>query len=168
MKGRKSLPTALKVLRGNPGHRPKADLGHGEPDPEVMLGQPPPRLNADGCAYWFAEGAQLLKTRVITAADQDAFADLCYLHQRKLALVALLARLEKKKLPTAADILSIGTLGNQLLKLTDRMAKARIEFGMTPASRTRVKINTGQGELNFGADSPPSALTTILSRDRSA
>jgi hypothetical protein len=36
MQGRKPIPTAVKELRGNPGHRP---LGDCEPQPKV--GEPP-------------------------------------------------------------------------------------------------------------------------------
>lgn len=164
MKGRKPLPTALKLLRGNAGHRPKDDLGRGEPDPEVMLGEPPAAIAGDpvAVAYWYAEGGQLLKTRVITVADHDAFGRLCEYHARRTRQSATIARLEKKKKPTLAELTTLQMASNQLLKLDDRMQKLRLEFGMTPASRTRVKIDTGQLDLPL-AGAPESPFTRAQS-----
>jgi phage terminase small subunit len=153
LKGRKPLPTALKVLRGNAGHRAKEDLGRGEPDPEVMLGVPPASIADDpvAVAYWFKEGGQLLKTRVITASDHDAFCRLCDYHSRREYQDAIIKRLQRKKKLTVADVAMLGMANNQLIKFDDRMEKMRLEFGMTPASRTRVKIDTGQLALPLGA-----------------
>lgn len=163
-KGRKPLPTALKLLTGNAGHRAKADLGRGEPNPEVSLGEAPAHLNEIGQAYWFAEGGQLLKTRVITVADHDAFGELCFFHQQKMRLVEQIARLEKKKTPTKKEIWQLQVATGQLLKLTDRMQKIRIQFGMTPASRTSIKIDTGQADLpGFGTPTDPLAEAARLS-----
>jgi P27 family predicted phage terminase small subunit len=164
MKGRKALPTAVKLLAGNPGHRSKADLGRGEPNPDVALGEPPDDLNDVGRAYWFKEGGHLLKTRVITEADHNAFAALCYFHQRKHRCIQLLNSLDRKARPTKKEIWQMQVAQGQLMKLEAAMHKMRLEFGMTPASRTRVRVDDGQGELPLGAELSPLARATQMAR----
>lgn len=166
MKGRKPKPTALKLLQGNPGHRAKADLGRGEPNPEVMLDAPPPRLNATGQKYWFAEGTKLLKQRIVTTLDQDALGDLCYLMQRRESVCQAIARIEKKAKRSIKEELMLSTLTNSILKLNDRIQRARSEFGMTPASRTRVKVDDGQAELPLGGTENQSQLAHSIGLSR--
>lgn len=172
MKGRKPKPTALKLLTGNPGHRARADLGRGEPDPEVMLGEPPATIAADpiASAYWYQQGGHLLKTRVITIADHSALALLCEYESRRLRQKELLVRLEKKRRPTVADVARLQHAANLILKYEDRQCRIGLEFGMTPASRTRVKIDTGQLDLALppGSTEPKSPLEKALAAARSA
>jgi P27 family predicted phage terminase small subunit len=166
MKGRKPKPTALKILEGNPGHRAKENLGRGEPDPEVMLGEPPVTIANDpvAVAYWYSEGGKLLKTRVITEMDLDAFARLCEYHARRTRQNQIVQKLEAKKRLSQAEATRLQMASNLLLKLDDRMHKIRVEFGMTPASRSRVKVDDGQGELDFNAGGSPLERAMAMSR----
>ena len=52
--GRKPQPTALKVLKGNPGRRP---LNEDEPKPEVLLPRPPAHLSPVARREWRRAGA---------------------------------------------------------------------------------------------------------------
>jgi len=74
--GRRPQPTALKVLRGNPGKRP---LNADEPTPPPGAVEKPATLSTPAAAVWdrLAPGAIAMGT--LTRVDATAFALLCEL-----------------------------------------------------------------------------------------
>src|SRR3990172_1902377 len=72
--GRKSIPTALKVLRGNPGRHP---LNRNEPQPALGVPECPVWLDADGKACWSETTRELEAMGLLTLADAGALAELC-------------------------------------------------------------------------------------------
>src|SRR3990167_409271 len=69
MPGRRPKPTELKILEGNPGHRP---LNIREPKPPKGIPICPPGLNEKGQATHAALAAQLDAMGVLTDADSTA------------------------------------------------------------------------------------------------
>ena len=69
--GRLPQPTALKALRGNPGHRP---LPQNEPVYALVLPEPPKHLDAVALKRYQAVGEMLLKSGVMTEADMGILA----------------------------------------------------------------------------------------------
>src|SRR5687768_8472895 len=72
--GRKPTPTALKVLRGNPGRRP---VNPGEAKPAVRLPSPPSHLSKEAKREWRRTGQFLLNLGLISELDRAAFAAFC-------------------------------------------------------------------------------------------
>src|SRR6266545_2987232 len=74
MSGRRPIPTALKVLAGNPGKR---RLNRREPKPIVRLPPCPPHLKDVAREAWRRIGHRLTTLRVVTEADGAALELLC-------------------------------------------------------------------------------------------
>ena len=77
MAGRRPKPTELKLLEGNPGHRP---LNLHEPKPLKGIPASPIGLNAEGQATYALLAVQLDALGVLTNADGSALellADAC-------------------------------------------------------------------------------------------
>src|SRR5262245_24433384 len=73
MRGRKPTPTALKVIRGNPGKRP---LPENEPEPEAGAEAPDWRSPL-ALAHWPTVAAQLEAANVLTEMDAVALGLYC-------------------------------------------------------------------------------------------
>ena len=119
MAGRPPTPTALKLLRGNPGKRPLNDR---EPKPPVGA-QVPPHLLASPAfvAEWKRHSARLTRLNVLTEIDDDALAALCVLSVKFREMVA-------------AD-----AAASALANVTRELRALWSRFGMTPADRVRVR-----------------------------
>jgi phage terminase small subunit len=74
MQGRKPIPTAVKELRGNPGHRPLDDR---EPQPKVGEPPMPSGLSRYAKQAWKRMVPILLDMGVLTVADGDALMLYC-------------------------------------------------------------------------------------------
>ena len=72
--GRPPVPTALKILRGNPG---KHRLNLREPKPAPSSLEPPAWLDAAAAAIWREEAPGLLRLGLLSRADRLMFALLC-------------------------------------------------------------------------------------------
>jgi len=140
MRGRKPVPTALKILRGNPGQR-RIDLEH-EAAPGAALDLTPPAyLSEDARAEWADKSEMLARLGLLTEADLDAFALYCQTFARwKEAEAALLKSGlliksgSNNGIPVVNPYLGIAT------KAQAQCSRMLIEFGLTPSSRARVKV----------------------------
>ena len=139
MRGRKPLPTELKLLAGNPGHRP---LNTREPKPKVKPKMPkaPSFLNKRAQAEWRRTGQRLFDLGILTELDEVLLSMYCssFSHWtaanetlEKEGYTILSARSGLKPSPWLA-------IANSAWK---EILKIMIEFGMTPSSRTRVQVN---------------------------
>ena len=79
VRGRKPKPTALKVLEGNPGHRP---LNKKEPMPKGKLPRCPEWLEDDAKKEWKRLGKVLAEMGMLTEIDRAAFAGYCQAYAR--------------------------------------------------------------------------------------
>jgi len=124
--GRKPLPTALKVLRGE---RRSARLNHQEPRPPGGAVHKPSGLSRGAARVWdeFAPIARDMHT--LTAADVAAFAVLCELQ-------AMFEQLAARK-------------GSQRERDALRRLAAALRpyyglFGLEPSSRSRIHVATAE------------------------
>lgn len=111
--GRPPKPTALKIIEGNPGHRP---LPENEPTPAVAGLEAPAWVKAAGRRVWDELAPEVHANGCLTKMDTEAFALLC-------SLEAVVRRSPAKHLKEAAQV--------------DRLMA---RFGMTPSDRTRISV----------------------------
>lgn len=131
MPGPRPRPTALKILRGNTGHRP---LPKDEPKPEPGATMPE-GLSEDAQAHWPAVAKMLEEAGVLTTIDAMALGLFCETYaQWRFATDQVSARpiVKRKGIPYRSPYFPL------VKETQDRLLKIMIEFGMTPASRSKV------------------------------
>jgi P27 family predicted phage terminase small subunit len=137
MRGRKPIPTDLKVLRGNPGHR---RLNTHEPVVTALDESAPPiELAGDpvASAEWARLVPMLRTARQITAADRGSLIALCQQWSRYLeanSKVAAAGMVIKSPSGYPMPNPYIGIANRALTHCTKLWA----ELGLTPSSRSRV------------------------------
>ena len=137
MRGRKPKPTALKLLDGNPGKRP---LNEREPLMLQGLPEPPEWLDAEARAEWDRIVPELAEMGLLSRADRPALAAYCTAWSRWVEAEAMVKKLgtivksPEKGFPMKSPYLSIA---DQSL---ETMRKLMVEFGLTPSSRSRIKV----------------------------
>ncbi len=153
--GRKPTPTTLKLLRGNPGHRP---LNQDESKPQPRLPRAPRHLSEESRKEWTRAGRFLLQLGLISDLDLAAFAAYCTAYGRWVeAEQALRTHGVLMKSPNGFPMQSpYLTVANRAM---EQMRSLLLEFGMSPASRSRVSgiplVEEGdEFERLFGARSP--------------
>jgi P27 family predicted phage terminase small subunit len=154
MRGRKPKPRALKLLAGNPGKRYLGD----EPNVPPLETAAPAVLGAEGKREWARIARLLGPAGIVREPDAQALTLLCSAWERWVDAEAQVAatggavveeeaydgvRLRRNEWRRTAD------------EAWDRVLKALIEFGATPAARARLK--TGDG-------TPADALGDFLAR----
>jgi P27 family predicted phage terminase small subunit len=136
MAGRKPKPTALKELQGNPGKRA---LNKSEPQP---AGSPkcPPHLDKAAKAEWRRISDELTRLGLLTMVDRAALAAYCASWSRwvsaeeSIRKFGLVIKSPKSGYPVQNPYVGIGNTA------LDTMRKFLTEFGMTPASRSRLSV----------------------------
>lgn len=142
MRGRIPTPTARKLMLGNPGRRP---LNSSEPDVQLLkvLPRPPKHLCRIGAAKWRSKGRELLAAGLLTALDLDALTRFCRWYE-----ISVKAS-KKLELDQLGGIQSTNLL-NAYSMASKAMRQLEQEFGMTPASRSRVHVVNPKQEDLFG------------------
>jgi P27 family predicted phage terminase small subunit len=142
MPGPTPKPTALKKLLGNPGHRP---LNSAEPKPAPKLPACPPYLVGVAAEAYAAFAQQLQDAGIGTAVDGTVLAVIAVAYARwreaeeKIAEKGLIM-LSPNGYPVQSPYVSIAN------KAMAQLHKLCAEFGMTPASRSRVTANAPEEE----------------------
>ncbi len=156
MRGRKPVPTALKLLRGNPGKR---TLNRQEPKPGELAADCPAELVDDVArAEWVRSIQPAIRLRQITAADRVLAIAHCQLWATWQSQLTDAAR--------HAHVVAVGKhqhpipnparrMANQSLQL---LVKVDSELGLTPASRSRISVG---GPAEDGEDSKLTKLLAI-------
>src|SRR3990167_4908977 len=111
MRGRKPVPTHLKLLRGNPGRRPINDQ---EPQPDAIFLDPPQDLSEVARKEWGRVARDLFDLGIVT----------------KLGTI-----IKTKK----GNIIQNPYLAVEN-KAMEQMKAFMVELGLSPSSRSRVKI----------------------------
>jgi phage terminase small subunit len=125
-RGPQPQPTALKVLRGNPGRR---RLNPDEPKPEPLESlKPPAWLTPEAAAIWREDAPHVHQLGLLTRLDRRQFGVYCTHQARWQALSA----------NGADDHTSIGLLRREA-EVVQRLAA---RFGLDPASRTALKVES--------------------------
>ena len=141
-KGRKPTPRNLKLVRGNPGKRA---LNEAEPQPEVEVPEPPDFLGEVARKHFMVTARQLTELRVMTKIDADALA--LYAQSFATWRAAVLEMADTGPvMETKAGNLIQHPHFSVANRAYEQMRQMLSEFGLTPASRTRIKTDGGDGE----------------------
>jgi len=137
MKGRKKIPTALHLLRGNPGKR---KLNEREPTPARLENlEPPAWLDADAQTEWNRVAPLLARLGVLTETDGDALAAYCEAFTTWKAATQRLRQfglvIKRSKVPGDVVISPYVKIAHHAMA---QMRAFLVEFGMTPSSRARI------------------------------
>lgn len=149
MAGRRPKPTALKLVQGNPGKRA---INKKEPNPRKEIPSCPAHLTDAGKVAWGRLCALLDRMGVLTEADAFALERLCDCYTEILECRELIASQGR----TYTSIRGIGDedspIEQVLMKANpavamladaDRRFKGYlVEFGLTPAARSKVQVKT--------------------------
>ena len=134
-RGPAPTPTVIRKAEGNPGKRPFNDR---EPQPRAVRPKMPKHLDERAQKEWKRLCPMLERLRVLTEADGMALAILCVDYsillqaQESLAKAGLLTKTQKTGAIHQSPLLNI------IAVTTDRVTRSLREFGLTPASRSRV------------------------------
>lgn len=134
--GRPAKPTALKELAGNPGKRA---INQREPKPRTKKPKMPNHLNAQARIEWTRVVKELAAMKLLTSADADALAMYCETYARWVDASKCLAEkgmvhITENGYPVLSPYV---TIVNQFMRTMQRLLT---EFGMTPASRSRIQL----------------------------
>ena len=166
-RGRKPKPTALKRAQGNPGKRA---LNHAEPQPPEGLPSCPPHLSDVARQEWDRVAQVLHDMGVFTVVDRAGLAAYCQAYGRWVEAEEKLARGPALIKTPSGHVQQSPWMGiaNKQLEL---MGRYMAEFGMTPASRTRVaaadpRMDVGPMPINieFVAVDPEPARERLARR----
>jgi P27 family predicted phage terminase small subunit len=138
MTGRRPIPDHLKVVNGNPGKRP---LNRKPPKTDVGAPVCPAHLSDEAKVQWGRFSVLLEQMGVLTTADGAALEQLSELYVEATTL--------RRDIKTNGHTLQVtSTQGEKVAKANPSVAMLRaveiriaqylIEFGLTPAARTRV------------------------------
>jgi P27 family predicted phage terminase small subunit len=145
-RGGKPVPHQLRILRGNPGHRP---LPKGEVHPlrPETVPEPPKRLlrNEDARDEWNRIAPELWRLNLLTVADIQSLAMYCQAYGRWCEAEDALYEMAKDDPKYHAIVVegqNGGLVSNPLFKATSvaslNLMRFCVEFGFTPSSRTRI------------------------------
>lgn len=143
-RGPKPKPTELKRRTGNPGKRP---LNDSEPKPTVSEAEPPHWLTKEARAVWDGLAPKLAAVGLLTELDEGVLARYCtewciwQAARKKVNRHGVLIETSN------GNIVQNPAVG--VMHTADKILRSvEAEFGMTPASRSRVKVETGSVELD--------------------
>jgi P27 family predicted phage terminase small subunit len=145
MPGPAPKPTALKLIQGNPGKRP---LNKAEPKPGIDSGYCPRHLRGHAAAEWRRVVPELRRMGLLTVLDRTALEAYCseYALYRQAATLLEehgLTFITKKGYVQQRPEVAIAQ------KALAAMRAFMTQFGMTPASRTKVSARMEEEESDF-------------------
>jgi P27 family predicted phage terminase small subunit len=147
MRGRKPKPSAVKELAGNPGKR---TLNKKEPKPETKIPSCPNHLTGTARQEWTRVTKELQSLGVITLVDRATLAVYCTAYKD---YVEAEGKIKKEGAVIISD--KGGMYQNPWMAIKkrsmDQMVKFAAEFGMTPSSRSRIKVDTPSEEDEMAA-----------------
>ena len=146
MAGRRPTPTALKLVKGNPGKRA---INKKEPKPRAKAPTCPAHLSVKAKAVWRKLCTLLGKMGVMTEADGLALERLCDCYADILACRELIER--DGRTYTTIDqnsntLIKNNPAVNQLRAADAQFKSYLVEFGLTPAARSKVTVELPDGD----------------------
>lgn len=138
-RGRKPKPTALKLLEGNPGKR---RINRGEPQPEQKVPKCPEWLLPEAKQEWKRMAKELSLLGLLTTVDMTAFAGYCQAYARWQEAERFITQhgsIFKTPSGYVQQVPQV-SIAQQNLKIMQSFCS---EFGLTPASRSRLQVGTG-------------------------
>lgn len=141
-KGRKPKPTAMKQLEGNPGKR---KLNSNEPQPERTAPECPDWLSDEAKAEWQRLADVMEAMGILTEIDMAAFAGYCQSYARWKEAEEFITRhgaIVKTPSGYWQQVPQV-SIAQQYLKDMHKFAE---QFGLTPASRSRIVADVQKNE----------------------
>ena len=144
-RGPKPKPTKLKLVEGNPGHRP---LNQNEPEPPADMPDRPAFLDAYAVEEWDRQAPHLYGMGVLTIVDGATFAAYCMAYSRWRQAEEALAKEARtddktKAAGTVIKTTSGNLIQNPLVGVANAarrdMMRFAAEFGLTPSSRSNIE-----------------------------
>ena len=136
MRGRKPLPSNVVRLRGNPGKR---RLNDAEPRPVPRVPLCPGCLGDEARKEWQRLARELGQLGLLTGLDRGLLAAYCQAHALWVEAVSSLERYGTMvKSPHGYPMQSPFVAG--VNRQVDIMVPIAAEPGMTPSSRTRIRV----------------------------
>lgn len=147
-RGPRPIPTHLRVLRGNPSHRPIRE----EPQPTIpaTCPEPPDFLVGYASDEWWRIGEELYRLGLLTVVDVGPLAAYCHAYgQWRMAAEALNELAAKDSVMHGLLIKrDANAVQNPLVSIARKaagdMVRYASEFGLTPAARARIATGTYQ------------------------
>jgi P27 family predicted phage terminase small subunit len=138
MRGRKPKPTNIHVLEGGK-QKTHRNLNDKEPKPDAKIPKCPKHLDKEARAEWKRMARELEPLGLLSNLDKAVFASYCQafstwaqatkkVHEQGLVFKA------PNGMPMMNPYLPI------VNKANEQMLKALIELGMSPSSRSRIKV----------------------------
>jgi P27 family predicted phage terminase small subunit len=145
MRGRKPLPSNVVRLRGNPGKR---RLNAAEPRPATKTPSRPACLDGEAKKEWKRLVAELAEVGLITGLDRGLLAAYCLAYALWVEAVSSIERYgtmikSPNGFPMQSPYVAVAN------KQVDIMVRIAAEFGMTPSSRTRIRVGESTPEDPF-------------------
>ena len=146
MAGRRPKPVALKLLTGNPGKRP---LNRNEPKPMTTTPDCPPELSPAAQQEWKRLVSELSALNMLTNLDRVALATYCEAYALWVEAISAIRKYgtmvkSPSGYPMQSPYLAIAN------KQAEIMMRIASEFGLTPASRSRISIPDEPEPTLFG------------------
>jgi P27 family predicted phage terminase small subunit len=145
MRGRRPQPSTLRILHGS-----RKPLNSEEPSSPLLkrMPQAPEFLDDEGKRAWSAEGRRLIKAGLLTALDLTMFGTWCIWYSKR--------DLASRAVNQSGVVVRANGVGNPYINpymsvismCSKAMHQIEIEFGLSPASRSKVKsLNPAQRDL---------------------
>ncbi|MBC3410709.1 phage terminase small subunit P27 family [Pseudomonas sp. SWRI51] len=146
MAGRRPTPTELKLVRGNPGKRA---INKNEPQPARRVPCTPAHLTSEGQVAWGRLTVLLDRMGVLTEADGFALERLCDCYAEILALREMVDTQGRTYETTSTQgelVLKANPAVAMLADVDRRFKSYLVEFGLTPAARSKVQVKQHDDE----------------------
>jgi P27 family predicted phage terminase small subunit len=138
-RGPAPTPTALKVLRGNPGRRP---LNRAEPRPRPVAPVMPRWLEPEAKAEWRRIVPKLSRVGLLTEVDGACLAGYCQAWARWLAAEALVTKVGQVIKAGSEKYTTIKQNPAVVIALAERtsMLQFGARLGLSPSDRGRMSL----------------------------
>ena len=140
-RGRKPLPTALKILEGDRG-KGRRPINKEEPTPPQENVKCPAWLMPEAKKEWKRLAPSLIAMGILTEHDMEAFAGYCQAYARWREAEEFLSQhgtIFKTPSGYVQQVPQV-SIAQQNLKIMQSFCS---EFGLTPASRARLYVQNG-------------------------
>jgi P27 family predicted phage terminase small subunit len=154
MAGRPRKPTNLKIHEGNRGHRTLKPQK--EPQPAPGIGETPGGLSDWGVKLWTSITAELDRLNLLTVVDHGALSSAIVgadqAHAADGTINGLLRKIRSGK-AKQEDFYRLSIMNNVSKKGWNQFKAFATEFGLTPASRSRLTVAEALPPMASGKNS---------------
>jgi P27 family predicted phage terminase small subunit len=164
---RKQLPTKLHILKGTYRSSRHGNIDEPEPNVTTSLLTPPKWLDKDAKREWRNEAPMAVRLGILTEADVMMFSDICILQARLKHAYGMIPKFDEHVVDQAKKsgkewpfpMIRPGAKGalahNPYISIYNRclleLNKMRAEFGLTPSSRSKIRIPKQENDNPFAA-----------------